>query len=164
MTQLVTFTKQGNIGLLALDNPPVNALSHAVREKLHELLSLAVAAPGVEALVIYCEGRTFIAGADIHEFGKPPLAPDLPELVEYLASIDRPTVLVHPGLLARYGLLSLLAPLQERSRRGPGVVLLIPGSAQQTMPAVDDVALPVVHPSDWARVPRGWHRAPARVA
>ena len=83
MTQLVTFTKQGNIGLLALDNPPVNALSHAVREKLHELLSLAVAAPGVEALVIYCEGRTFIAGADIHEFGKPPLAPDLPELAPF---------------------------------------------------------------------------------
>lgn len=87
-----------------------------------------------------------------------------PTVEQALASIDRPTMLVHPGLLARYGLLSLLAPLQERSRRGPGVVLLIPGSAQQTMPAVDDVALPVVHPSDWARVPRGWHRAPARVA
>ncbi|HWA78639.1 MAG TPA: 3-hydroxyacyl-CoA dehydrogenase NAD-binding domain-containing protein [Polyangiaceae bacterium] len=109
MTQLVTFTKQGNIGLLALDNPPVNALSHAVREKLHELLSLAVAAPGVEALVIYCEGRTFIAGADIHEFGKPPLAPDLPELVEYLASIDRPVVAAIHGAALGGGLELALA-------------------------------------------------------
>jgi serine/threonine protein kinase len=81
-----------------------------------------------------------------------------PAVAQALAALDRPTVLVHPGLLARYGLLSLLEPLQDRGRRGPGVVVLIPGDAMHTMPVIDDVPLPVVHPSDWARVPREWLR------
>lgn len=87
-----------------------------------------------------------------------------PAIENALRDIDSPTVLVNAGLLARYDLLSVLEPLQERSRRGPGVILLVTGSAQQTMPMVDEVALPVVHPSDWARVPRRWHRSQARVA
>ena len=87
-----------------------------------------------------------------------------PAVEQALRDIAQPTVLVNAGLLARYDLLSVLEPLQERSRRGPGVIVLITGSAQHTMPMVDDIALPVVHPSDWARVPRRWHRFPARVA
>jgi serine/threonine protein kinase len=87
-----------------------------------------------------------------------------PAVEQALRDIAQPTVLVNAGLLARYDLLSVLEPLQERSRRGPGVIVLITGSAQHTMPMVDDVALPVVHPSDWARVPRRWYRLPARVA
>ena len=81
-----------------------------------------------------------------------------PAVAKALAALDRPTLLVHPGLFARYGLLSLLEPLQDRGRRGPGVVVLIPGDAMHTMPVIDDVPLPVVHPSDWARVPREWLR------
>ena len=81
-----------------------------------------------------------------------------------LADLERPTVLVHPGLLARYGLLTLLQPLQERTRRGPGVVVLVAGDDMHTMPVVDGVPLPVVHASDWARVPRGWLRLQRRVA
>lgn len=109
MTQLVTFTKQGNIGVLALDNPPVNALSHPVRVQLRELLSQAFAEPGVQALVICCEGRTFVAGADIREFGKPPLAPDLPELVEFLAAAERPVVAAIHGTALGGGLELALA-------------------------------------------------------
>lgn len=87
-----------------------------------------------------------------------------PAVERTLASLDTPTVLLNPGLLARYDLLPLLEPLQDRARRGAGVVVLSPGSAQHAMPMIDDVPLPVVHPSDWARTPRGWHRAAARVA
>jgi serine/threonine protein kinase len=87
-----------------------------------------------------------------------------PAVERALSGIERPTVLVNPGLLARYGLLALLQPLQERSRRGPAVLVLIPGDEQHSMPVVDGVPLPVVNPSDWARVPRGWHHAPQRVA
>jgi serine/threonine protein kinase len=87
-----------------------------------------------------------------------------PAVERALASLDAPTVLLNPGLFARYDLLPLLAPLQDRARRGAGVVVLTPGSAQHTMPMIDDVPLPVVHPSDWARAPRGWHRTVARVA
>jgi hypothetical protein len=42
--------------------------------------------------------------------------------------------------------------------------VLIPGDEQHALPVVDDVPLPVVHPSDWARVPRGWHRSGRRAA
>lgn len=84
-----------------------------------------------------------------------------PAVADRLRRLDRPTVLVNPGLLARYGLLSLLQPLQDRARRGPGVVVLIPGDGMHTMPVVDDAPLPVVHPSDWARAPKAWPR-PAR--
>jgi serine/threonine protein kinase len=87
-----------------------------------------------------------------------------PAVERALASLDRPTLLAHPGLLARYGLLPLLQPLQDRARRGPGVIVLIPDYEQNALPQVDDVVLPVVHPSDWARVPRGWHRRGARAS
>lgn len=87
-----------------------------------------------------------------------------PAVEQALDALDRPTLLVHAGLLARYGLLPLLAPLQDRSRRGPRVVVLIPGDAMHAMPMVDDVPLPVVHPSDWARAPRGWLRRARSVA
>ena len=80
-----------------------------------------------------------------------------------LSSLQRPALLLHPGLLARYDMLNLLDPLQDRTRRGPGVVILVPADGQDTMPRVDDRALPVVHPGDWARVPRHWHRRLVRV-
>ncbi len=82
-----------------------------------------------------------------------------PAVAERLDALDRPTVLVNAGLLARYGILSLLQPLQERTRRGPGVVMLIPGDGMHTMPVIDESPLPVVHPSDWARAPKAWPRS-----
>lgn len=87
-----------------------------------------------------------------------------PTIEHVLTAIERPSVLVHPGLLARYGLLSLLAPLQDRSRRGAGIIVLIPGDAMHAMPMVDSSSLPVVHLSDWARVPRAWTRLTRRAA
>jgi 3-hydroxyacyl-CoA dehydrogenase len=89
MTQLVTVTVHGNIAALALNNPPVNALSHAARTELLEAFKSVFTDPRVRAAVIWCEGRTFIAGADIREFGKPPRAPDLPELVELIGAAPK---------------------------------------------------------------------------
>jgi hypothetical protein len=86
-----------------------------------------------------------------------------PAVQAALASLDRPTLLLHPGTLARYGLLPLLQPLQELGRRGPAVVVLVAGTEQDAMPLVDREPLPVVNPSDWARVPRDWHRVVPRV-
>ena len=68
----------GEVAVLTIDNPPVNALSAAVRTGLQQGLHAAAADPAVKALVIICAGRTFIAGADITEFGKPPQGPPLP--------------------------------------------------------------------------------------
>src|SRR3546814_6540967 len=74
------------IGECVVDAPPVNALGRDVRQALLDAVAEAAADPVVEALVIRCAGRTFFAGADIREFGKPPLPPSLPEVI---AAIDR---------------------------------------------------------------------------
>ena len=61
------------------NNPPVNALGAAVRTGLSAALDEAEGDDGIKAVVIRCDGRTFFAGADITEFGKPPVEPLLPE-------------------------------------------------------------------------------------
>ncbi|MBK9978482.1 MAG: BREX system serine/threonine kinase PglW [Gemmatimonadetes bacterium] len=81
-----------------------------------------------------------------------------PMMEATLAALVRPTLLLHPGLLARYDLLAVFEPLQDRSRRGPGVVLLLPSDGMSAMPVIDLVPLPMVYPSDWARLPREWFR------
>ena len=63
------FSVEGDIGVVTLNSPPVNALSAAVREGLKGAFEQAIAEPAVKAIVLICEGRTFIAGADITEFG-----------------------------------------------------------------------------------------------
>ena len=76
MTASVSYTVTGQIGNIVIDSPPVNALSHAVRQGIIECLKVAEA-DDTEVVLLRYEGRTFIAGADITEFGKPPLAPAL---------------------------------------------------------------------------------------
>lgn len=109
MSDLVTVTRHGGVALVALNNPPVNALSHAVRVALIATLKELFAAADVEAIVIACEGRTFIAGADIREFGKPPLDPDLPELVEFLDGAPKATIAAIHGTALGGGLELALA-------------------------------------------------------
>ena len=91
MSDVVTTTRQGPLTLIEVNNPPVNALSHAVRSGIANGLTQA-AEDDSEAVIIYCEGRTFIAGADITEFGKPPQAPWLPDLLVQLDSHPKLTV------------------------------------------------------------------------
>ncbi len=80
MSDVVSYERQGEIALVTVDNPPVNALSQAVRQGLLDRVMQAEADEEVRAIVILGEGRAFIAGADIKEFGKPPLEPYLPDL------------------------------------------------------------------------------------
>jgi 3-hydroxyacyl-CoA dehydrogenase len=77
ITDVVDLEKQGGIAVLMINNPPVNALSVGVRKGMAEGVKAAMADDSVKALVIACAGRTFIAGADITEFGKPPQEPGL---------------------------------------------------------------------------------------
>ncbi|MGZ6276449.1 MAG: enoyl-CoA hydratase/isomerase family protein, partial [Syntrophales bacterium] len=64
MPENVTFSKQGGIGIISVNNPPVNALSQAVRAGIKSGLEKGIADEDIKAMVIICEGRTFIAGAD----------------------------------------------------------------------------------------------------
>ena len=90
MSDVVSYELIGNIGVISVNHPPVNALAQVVREGI---LNAVTAAQGdaSEAIVLRCEGRTFIAGADITEFGKPPKEPGLAAV---LAAIENSNKLV----------------------------------------------------------------------
>ena len=78
MSDVISYELRGDVAVLKAQNPPVNALSHAVREGLADAMDRAESE--AKAVVIVGDGRTFFAGADISEFGKPPKDPWLPDL------------------------------------------------------------------------------------
>jgi 3-hydroxyacyl-CoA dehydrogenase len=80
------------VAVIVADNPPVNALGHAVRAGLLEALAAAMEDVSVQAIVLTCAGRTFFAGADITEFGKTPRKPDLGDVVAALDAARKPVV------------------------------------------------------------------------
>ncbi len=92
MSDLVAFDKQGSVGVITVNNPPVNALAQGVRQGLMDGIAKGLADPGVSAMVIIGGGRTFIAGADIREFGKPPQPPDLHSVLSAIEGSSKPVV------------------------------------------------------------------------
>ena len=88
----VTLAVEGSIAVIQIDNPPVNALSQAVRQGLVECITAANADSSAEAIVIACSGKTFVAGADISEFGKPPLEPHLPDVLNAIERSAKPVI------------------------------------------------------------------------
>lgn len=85
ITDIADLTLDGEIAVLTLDSPPVNALSASVREGLRLGIERANADPAAKAIVLMCAGRTFIAGADIVEFD----GPNLPNFVDALGAVER---------------------------------------------------------------------------
>ena len=81
MSEVVKLERRDVVAIVTVDSPPVNALSAAVRGGILECIKSAIADPEVKAIVLTCAGRTFIAGADITEFGKPPKPPGLSEVL-----------------------------------------------------------------------------------
>ena len=104
MTKSVTTTRNGNVAVITIDNPPVNALSFHVREPLMEAFEALREDASVAAIVLACAGRTFVAGADITEFGKPMQQPDLRALIATLEKIEKPTVAAIHGTALGGGL------------------------------------------------------------
>lgn len=91
MPEVVSYELKDKIGVISVDNPPVNALARVIREGILNAVNKAQQDES-EAIVLRCEGRTFIAGADITEFGKPPQAPLLPEVLEAIENSDKPVI------------------------------------------------------------------------
>lgn len=104
MSELVRLQRRDEIALIIADNPPVNALGQAVRQGLLQAFQAAEADPQVRAVVLVCEGSTFFAGADIKEFGKPPVAPSLPEVIDVIEGCSKPSVAVIHGTALGGGL------------------------------------------------------------
>lgn len=88
----VTISREGEIALVTVDNPPVNALGQALRQGLWDAVSTLDADDQVKAVVLICAGRTFIAGADVREFGQTPQPPHLPDLVTKIETAQKPWV------------------------------------------------------------------------
>lgn len=89
---MISVTYKGRILLVITDNPPVNALSQPVREGIWSTVDAAQTDERADAVVIACAGRTFFAGADISEFGKPRIAPLLPALIDRIESSRKPVI------------------------------------------------------------------------
>lgn len=87
----VHYELENNIAVVTVDNPPVNALSHDVRVGLIDAINRAQADDS-QAVVILCSGKTFIAGADIKEFGKPAKTPTLPEVINAIEGSNKPVI------------------------------------------------------------------------
>jgi 3-hydroxyacyl-CoA dehydrogenase len=103
MTAPVGHELVDDIGVITVDNPPVNALSQAVRQGLHDAIHAAQHDTS-KVLLIVCSGRTFIAGADITEFGKPAKEPHLPDLCNTIEASSKPVVAAIHGTALGGGL------------------------------------------------------------
>jgi len=96
--------QHGDILLVSIDNPPVNALGVDVRRGLLEAIEAADADAAVKAVLIVGAGRNFIGGADIREFGKPPMAPALPDVCNRIEASTKPVIAAINGVALGGGL------------------------------------------------------------
>ena len=104
INDVATLEKEGEIAVLTLNSPPVNALSGPVREGINNGIKQAIDDADVKAIVLICEGRTFIAGADITEFGKAPSGPSLFDALAMIEHGPKPVVAAIHGTALGGGL------------------------------------------------------------
>ncbi|WP_421850454.1 3-hydroxyacyl-CoA dehydrogenase NAD-binding domain-containing protein [Oricola sp.] len=146
---VVNVSRSGAVAIVTIDNPPVNALGLDVRKGLLDALETTEADTAVSAVVLICAGRTFIAGADIREFGKPPVEPHLPDLLARIERATKPWVAAIHGTALGGGLETALVCSHRIAARDaklglPEVNLgLIPGAG-------GTVRLPRLVPADKA--------------
>ncbi len=93
MSAVVSLQRQDNIGVISVDNPPVNALARGVRRGLHDAFAAAKLDGAIEGVVLHCAGRTFVAGADITEFNSGSISdPDLNDVIATIEDLGKPVV------------------------------------------------------------------------
>ncbi|HEY1962761.1 MAG TPA: enoyl-CoA hydratase-related protein, partial [Rhizomicrobium sp.] len=104
INEVTDLARENEIAVITLNSPPVNALSAKVRDGLAEGFRQATADPQAKAIVLICEGKTFIAGADITEFGKPMKGTSLFDLEDLIESAPKPVVAAIHGTALGGGL------------------------------------------------------------
>ncbi|MDP9086345.1 MAG: 3-hydroxyacyl-CoA dehydrogenase NAD-binding domain-containing protein [Pseudomonadota bacterium] len=100
----ISTRRHGDILIVTSNNPPVNALGAAVRQGLVAAIGQAEGDGAIKAVVIACAGQTFFAGADITEFGKPPVMPWLPQVVDTIEGCSKPVIAAIHGTALGGGL------------------------------------------------------------
>lgn len=104
INEVVDLKLDGNVAVISVNSPPVNALSQNVREGLYEAITKALGDPAAEAVVVRCEGRTFIAGADIREMGRPRKPPGIKDFQGLMDGAKKPIVAAVHGTALGGGL------------------------------------------------------------
>ena len=104
INEVTTLDIKNEVAVITLNSPPVNALSANVREGLKEGVNSAINDESVKSIVIICEGRTFIAGADITEFGQAPKGPSLYEVQDTIENSPKPVIAAIHGTALGGGL------------------------------------------------------------
>ncbi len=104
MSEVATMTIEGEVGVLTIDSPPVNALGIATRRGLDRGFRDFAGNPAIRAIVLICGGRTFFAGADITEFGKPMQEPGLQDVFDIIEDGVKPVVAAIHGTALGGGL------------------------------------------------------------
>lgn len=114
-TSVVRTALVGEVLRIVIDNPPVNAISSAVRRELLQAIEAADADAAARAILIVGEGANFVAGADIREFGQAPQPPSLPEVCNRIEACAKPVV-AWPTALPRRSPSTPPRPTPRRSR------------------------------------------------
>ena len=104
INEVTSLEIKDSVAVLTLNSPPVNALSANVREGLNNGVSAAIEDESVKSIVIICEGRTFIAGADITEFGQAPRGPSLYDVQDMIENSPKPVIAAIHGTALGGGL------------------------------------------------------------
>ena len=107
--ETVELTRHGDVALIVMQNPPVNALGFALREGVMRALDAVARDAALRAVVLAGSARAFSAGADIGEFGLPPRAPSLRDLIAVIEDFDKPVVAALRGIALGGGLELALA-------------------------------------------------------
>ena len=97
MSQPINLAVEGGIAVITVDSPPVNAISTAIRRGLLSITRELAVRRDVQAVLLICAGRTFIAGADIKEFGAPMLPPELRNVLTEFEALPYPIVVALHG-------------------------------------------------------------------
>jgi len=100
MSDVIKFEKKGSVGIITIDNPPANAMSFAAKKGVSDYLNSCMTDDQYEAIIITGEGRIFVAGADISEFGKdtPAGVPELEDVIQNIENSDKPVVAAFNGM------------------------------------------------------------------